>query len=152
MTISLAERISADLKTAMKSGAKVRLETLRTVLAALKEKEVEKRPAGGMKTDDELSVLIQASKKRKEAAEIYAGQGRTDLQHQEEEELAIIREYLPAPMTPGELESVVRRVIDESGAEGLGDFGKVMPVVMKEVKGRIDGKTVQATVKKNLEG
>ncbi|HSG27026.1 MAG TPA: GatB/YqeY domain-containing protein [Candidatus Krumholzibacterium sp.] len=148
----LVEKISADVKAAMKSGDKLRLETLRTVLAALKEKEVEKRTSGGMKPDDELSVLIQASKKRREAADIYAQQGREDLSSQEERELAIIQEYLPKQMDIGELETVIRRLIAETGAASPADFGRVMPAVMKEVKGRIDGKTVQATVRKLLEG
>lgn len=150
--MSLVEKISADVKAAMKSGDKLRLETLRMVLAALKEKEVEKRTSGGMEPDDELSVLIQASKKRREAADIYAQQGREDLSSQEERELAIIQEYLPKQMDIGELETVVRRLIAETGAASPGDFGRVMPAVMKEVKGRIDGKTVQATVRKLLEG
>jgi len=149
--MSLTEKISADITAALKSGEKIRLETLRTILAALKEKVVEKRPGGGMTGEDEMTVLIQAAKKRREAADIYKTHGRTELASAEEEELKIIQEYLPKPLTQGELEEMVRKIVTETGASTPGDFGKVMPLVMKEAKGKIDGKTVQSTVKRILE-
>jgi len=150
--MSLIENISADINASLKAGKKTRLETLRTVLAALKEKVVEKRPKGGMTEEDEMAVLIQAAKKRREAADIYTTHGRTELASAEEEELKIIQEYLPKPLTQDELESMVRNIVTETAASGPGDFRKVMPLVMKEAKGKIDGKTVQSTVKKILEG
>lgn len=148
----LSEKISADISKAMKAGEKLRLETLRTILAGLKEKVVEKRPQGGITDEDELAVLMQAAKKRREAADIFAQQGRRDLSTQEEEELRIIQEYLPRQMTAEELRVIVDRIVAASGAAGPKDFGKVMPLVMKEVKGKIDGKIVQSTVKTILEG
>ncbi len=150
--MALTEKISADISKALKAGERVRLETLRTVLAALKEKIVEKRPQGGISEEDELAVLMQAAKKRREAADIFAQQGRMDIASLEEEELRVIQEYLPRPMTVEELSAIVLRVISATGAGGPMDFGKVMPVVMKEVKGKIDGKLVQSTVKTLLEG
>ncbi|HLF13336.1 MAG TPA: GatB/YqeY domain-containing protein [Bacteroidota bacterium] len=150
--MSLSEKISTDLSIAMKAGQKVRLETLRTVLAALKEKLVEKRPQGGMSEDDELTVLMQAAKKRREAADIFGQHGRKDLAALEEEELLVIQEYLPKQLTEDELGAIVRRAIASTGAAGPTDFGRVMPIVMKEVKGKIDGKLVQSTVKTLLEG
>jgi len=150
--MGLMEKISADITTALKAGEKQRLETLRTLLAALKEMVVEKRPKGGMTAEDELSVLIQAAKKRREAADIYTTHGRTDLASAEEGELRIIQEYLPKPFSQAELETIVRRIVAETAASGPGDFGKVMPLVMKEARGKIDGKIVQSTVKKILEG
>lgn len=149
--MSLADRLSADITASLKGGRKLRLETLRTVLAALKEKMVEKRPAGGITPDDELAVLMQAAKKRREAADIFLEKGRKDLADAEEAELAVIREYLPAQMTPEELTAIVMKTIAAVGAAGPKDFGKVMPAVMREVKGRIDGKVVQTAVKSNLE-
>src|SRR5512134_1853517 len=125
--MSLSDTISADLTKAMKAGEKLRLETLRTILAALKEKIVEKRPQGGITEEDEISVLMQAAKKRREAADIFGQQGRSDLASQEEQELLIIREYLPAPMTADELRAIVVRIIADAGAAGPKDFGKVMP-------------------------
>jgi uncharacterized protein YqeY len=149
--MKLIDRISEDIKAAMKGGAKVRLETLRSIRAALQEKVVERRPSGKeIGEEDELAVLNQASKKRKEAIEIYRTQKREDLAQTEEEELRVIQEYLPKQMSPAELDEVVRRAIASTGASTAKDFGKVMPLVMKEVKGKIDGRLAQETVKRML--
>ena len=146
----LIDKISEDLKSAMKSGDKLRVETLRTLRAGLLEKQVEKRPSGGMNADDEMTVLISASKKRKEAIDIYRQNARGDLADQEEKELNIIQEYLPKQLSASEIENVVKKAITEVGANGAKDFGKVMPVVMKELKGKADGKLIQETVKRSL--
>ena len=148
--MSLAEKIAADLKTAMKAGEKLRLETLRTVRAAMMEKEVEKRPSGGMKPEDEMGVLMAAAKKRTESIEVFRSAGRNELADTEEKELAIIQEYLPKQMSADEVAAVIRRIIAETGAASAADFGKVMPLVMKELKGKADGKVVQETVKSLL--
>lgn len=148
----LLDTIQADLTKAMKAGEKLRTETLRTILAGLKEKVVEKRPQGGMTPEDELAVLMQAAKKRREAADIFAEKGRGELAAQEEAELRIIQEYLPKPMNEDELRAIIAKVVAATGAAGPADFGKVMPLVMKEVKGKIDGKLVQLNVKSILEG
>src|SRR6266581_161432 len=99
LCMALLEKIADDMKTAMKGGDKLRLETLRTIRAGLLEKQVEKRPSGGMTDEDEMSVLVSASKKRKEAIAIYRDNGRDDLADTEEQELAIIGEYLPKQLT-----------------------------------------------------
>lgn len=150
--MTLLDTISHDMKIAMKSGEKLRLETLRTIRAGLLEKQVEKRPAGNMTSDDEVSVLISASKKRKEAIDIYRQNSRPDLADQEEQELAVIQEYLPKQISPEEIETITKRIIVEVGASSAKDFGKVMTPVMKEVKGKADGKLVQETVKRLLGG
>jgi uncharacterized protein len=146
----LLEKISEDMKIAMKSGQKLKLETLRTIRAGLLEKQVEKRPSCGMNQDDEKAVLISASKKRKEAIEIYRQHGRNDLAEQEEKELVIIQEYLPKQVSQSEIEDIVKKTISDVGATSTKDFGKVMPVVMKELKGKADGKIIQETVKRLL--
>lgn len=148
--MTLRERISGDLKTAMKGGDRVRLETLRTLRAALLEKEIERRGGPEMTSEDEIGVLLSAAKKRKESIEMFGKGGRTDLVESEEQELAIIQEYLPKQMTQDELLQVVRKVIAETGASGAADFGRVMPLVMKQVKGKADGKLVQEIVKTTL--
>lgn len=148
--MALLEKISEDMKNAMKAGNKLRLETLRLIRAGLLEKQVEKRPSGGMIAEDEITVLISASKKRKEAIEIYRNNNRNDLADQEEMELAIIQEYLPKQVTPKEIEEFVQKVIAEQNAKTIKDFGKVMPIVMKEFKGKADGKQIQVIVKKSL--
>ena len=148
--MTLMERIPVDLKIALKSGDKLRLETIRTIRAALLEKQVEKRPAGGMTPDDETSVLISAAKKRRESIDIFRQAGRNDLADQEEKELLIIQEYLPKQLTHDEIEIIIKKIITDLGANSAKDFGKVMPLVMKELKGKADGKIVQETVKKLL--
>lgn len=150
--MSLLNKISDDMKIALKSGNKLRLETLRMIRAGLLEKQVEKRPSGGMTLDDELSVLLSASKKRKEAIEIYRQNNRNDLADQEEKELNIIQEYMPKQLSQADIEDYIKNVIAEQNATSLKDFGKVMPTVMKELKGKADGKLIQETVKKYLGG
>ena len=148
--MALLETIADEMKRAMKSGQKLRLETLRTIRAGLLEKQVEKRPSGGMTPEDEIAVLLGASKKRKEAIEIYRTNNREDLATQEEQELQIIQEFLPRPLSDGEIEQVVKTIIAQSGAASARDFGKVMPAAVKEMKGKADGKKIQEIVKKML--
>jgi uncharacterized protein YqeY len=149
--MNLRERISEDLKAAMKSGDRIRLETLRTMRAVLLEKEIEKRGAGpGMTAEDEVSTLVSAAKKRKESIDLFTQGGRPELARQEEQELAIIQEYLPRQLSAEEVADVVREAISRTGAAGPADFPRVMPLVMKQVKGKADGKMVQELVKKAL--
>src|SRR5258706_9670124 len=101
--MTLTEKIAEDMKSAMKGGDKLRLETLRSIRAGLLEKQVEKRPSGGMNADDELVVLISASKKRKESIDVFRKNGRNDLADQEEKELAIIETYLPKQLSVQEV-------------------------------------------------
>jgi len=151
--MTLNERIVKDLTSAMKSGQKTRLETLRTLRAALMEREIEKRGTGEpMTPDDEVAVLMNAAKKRKESIEMFGKGGRNDLVEQEGKELEIINEYLPKMMSPEEIRTVVAAVVSQVGASSPADFGKVMPVVMKQLKGKADGKIVQELVRKSLGG
>jgi hypothetical protein len=149
--MALKDTISEHLKAAMKSGDKLRLETLRTLRAALMEKEIELRGTGKVLTpDEELAVLTGAAKRRKESIEQFERGGRKDLVDQETSELRIIQEYLPRQMTREEVVQTIRQIIAGAGASGPSDFGKVMPVAMKQLKGRIDGKVVQEVVKELL--
>ncbi len=148
--MGMSDKISLDLKNAMKAGDKVRVETLRTLRAALLEKNVEKRPAGGMTAEDEIAAVMSQAKKRKESIEIFRQNGRNDLADVVEKELGIIQEYLPKQLTAEEIESAVKSVIAEAGAASAKDFGKVMPAAMKVLKGKADGKVVQETVKRLL--
>jgi uncharacterized protein YqeY len=149
--VTLTERINEDLKKAMKAGDQLRLMTIRSIRAALID--LSKRGTDAPPTtEDELTVLLAAGKKRKEAMEMYEKGGRLDLVEQERRELEIITEYLPKQMTREEAESVVRRVVTETGAVGAKEFSKVMPLAMKELKGKIDGKVVQEIVRQELGG
>ncbi len=147
--MTLIDKISEDLKSAMKLPDKTRLETLRTIRAALLEKQVEKRPQGGMTAEDELSVLLSSSKKRKESITIFRENNRNDLADQEEKELSIIQEYLPKQLGREEIEKIVQKAIETTGGTAS-DFGKVMSEAMKELRGKADGKLVQDVVKHML--
>jgi hypothetical protein len=147
--MTLNEQINNDLKAAMKAGEKTKLETLRLLRAHMIE--LSKRGEGKEITpDEELSVLMAAMKKRKEAIEIYEKAGRTELAQQERAELAVISSYLPKQMSAEEAGEIILRMIAQTGASGAKDFGKVMPLAMKELKGKFDGKLVQEIVKAKL--
>lgn len=146
--MTLTERINEDLKTAMKSGDRDRLNTVRSIRALLIE--LSKRGTGVVSADDEVQALIAAAKKRKEAIEVYDQAGRKDLADTERRELAVIQEYLPKPLTKDEAAVVVARIVEQTGAAGPKDMGKVMPSVMKELKGKIDGSVIQELVKNRL--
>lgn len=149
--MALMERIAEDMKTAMKSGDKLRLETLRTLRAVLMEKEIEFRGSGKRMTpEDEVATLASAAKKRRESIEQFKAGGRMDLVEQEIAELGIIQEYMPKQLSEDEVRRVIQEVVAEVGASSAKDFGKVMPQVMKRLKGKADGKLIQDLVKQRL--
>jgi len=147
--MNLTEQINNDLKAAMKSGDSIKLNTIRSIRAQIIE--LSKRGIDASITpEEELTILLAGAKKRREAIEMYEKAGRNDLADQEKRELEIINTYLPNQMTREEAEITVKRIIGEVGASSLKDFGNVMPPVMKELKGKIDGKVVQELVKQLL--
>ena len=146
--MNVLEKISADLKTAMKAKDQLRVSTLRTVIAQLKNERIAKQSE--LTPEQELSVLLNAAKKRKEAIEFYEKSSRTDLLNKEQQELAIISEYLPLQLSEEEIEKVVTEIIDRIGASSLKDLGIVMAETMKELKGKADGKKVQQIVRNKL--
>jgi uncharacterized protein YqeY len=151
--MTLKEKIIDDLKKAMKSGDKVRLETLRSLRAALMEKEIERRGNGQPVTpEDEIGVISGAAKKRKESIEQFAKGGRQDLVDMETVELGIIQEYLPRQLSRDEVIATVQQIVTETGASSAADFAKVMPLAMKELKGKAEGKLVQEVVRALLGG
>ncbi len=149
--MSLTERITSDLRDAMKAGDRNRIEALRSIRAAILE--FEKRRVGAVLTDaDELDILTQAAKRRREAIEQFDNAGRTELVAQERAELEVISAYLPAQMSDDEIEAVIRHRMSEAGVDSMAGLGKVMGPAMKELKGRADGAHVQALVRKLLGG
>lgn len=152
--MSLKTRISDDIKAAMKAKDKVRLETVRSIKKVILEKETLVRPMGQteLTEDQELEVLTQLAKQRKDAIDQYRQAGREDLAAQEAAELAVIEEYLPQPLTKEEVEAVIDDLIRQTGAASAKDMGKVMGPAMQQLKGRADGSTVQAIVKAKLSG
>lgn len=150
--MSLKDRITADIKAAMKAKDKVRLETVRSIKKVILEKESTLRAQGqeALTADQDLEVLTQLAKQRKDAAEQYTQAGRAELAAAEAAELAIIEEYLPAQLSDSEIEAVIEGLIAKIGATSPKDMGKVMGPAMKELKGRAEGAKVQALVKAKL--
>jgi hypothetical protein len=129
---------------AMKSGNKEDTNTLRTTLAKLKDKVIEKRQ--DLSKEEEVKILQILVKQRKESIELYEKGGRNELAEAEQKELEIINNYLPKMMDESDIKSIVKTVIDEVGATSMADMGKIMPEVMKRGKGLIDGKSAQKFV------
>lgn len=147
--MGLTEKINDDLKTAMKSGDKTRLETLRMLRAQI----IEFEKSGSnrkMTVDDAMKILLSAVKKRKESLEMYEKASRQDLVEKESKEISIIQEYLPKQMNREEAEVIIGKIVAETSASSSKDIGKVMPIVMKELKGKIDGKVINEIVKQKL--
>ncbi|MDP4235391.1 MAG: GatB/YqeY domain-containing protein [Bacteroidota bacterium] len=138
-----------DLTASMKSGDRIRTETLRSLRALVLD--FEKSGADrAMTADEELKLLLSAAKKRKEAMELFAANNRPELAEKEKAELEVISAYLPQQMSRGEVEKRIAEVIAEVGAKGPADTNKVIPVVMKELKGKAEGKLIQEVVKEKL--
>jgi uncharacterized protein YqeY len=147
--MTLAEIINEDLKAAMKSGDSVKLNTIRSIRAQMIE--LSKRGTGTSITpEEEMTALLAAAKKRKEAIEMYEKAGRNDLADLEKRELEIITTYLPKQMNREEVVGIIKKIIGDIGATSSMDFSKVMPVAMKELKGKVDGKIIQGVVKQQL--
>jgi len=146
--MSLLDRLTEDMKTAMKAGEKSRLGTIRLLRGQIKDAAIDKR--ADLTEDEELSVLTNAAKKRRESIQAYQDAGRMDLAAVEESELVVIQSYLPAALDITEVEAIVDRAIAEAGAQTIRDLGKVMPLVMNQTKGRADGKMVSEMVRNKL--
>ena len=149
--MNLTEQINSDIKEAMKSGDKLRLETLRSIRAGILE--FEKSGIDRAMTDeDAIAILNKAAKKRKDAIQLYADNGRADAAAKEQSELDIITTYLPAQLSDAEARAAVQQLISDAGAAGPGEFGKVMGMAMKQLKGKADGTLIQTLVKELLNG
>ena len=142
--MSLFEKIQIDMYEAMKLGDKNKSATLRTALAKLKDKKIDKQDE--LSDNDEIKVLQMLVKQRKESIELYQKGGRPDLANLEKNEMEILKNYLPKMMDENEIKNIVKTVIDEVGATSMADMGKIMPEVMKRGKGLIDGKSAQKFV------
>lgn len=139
--MALLERLQSDLAAAMRDKDELRRDTLRMVLADLKNKRIE---LGRDLTDENvIAVLQKAKKSREDSVEQYDQAGRAELAEKERAEIAVIEAYLPQPLSEDEAREVVRAAIEETGASGKQDLGKVMKAVMAQHRGRLDGKTAQ---------
>jgi uncharacterized protein YqeY len=147
--MSAFERIRQDLKTAMRERDKPRLGALRMLGAALKNGEIEAgRP---LEEQEEQTILRRQLKQREESAEAFRSAGREDQAAAEAAEADVVRAYLPQPLSPEEMEKVVDAAIQETGATGMRDMGRVMGRATQLSKGRAEGRELSALVKERLQ-
>jgi len=145
MTSTIKAQITEDMKTAMRNQEKERLGTIRMILAALKQREVDERI---MLSDEQiLSILDKMVKQRRESIAQYEAGGRSELVAKEQEEIRVIQHYLPAQLNAQEIESLIKEAINASGAAGARDMGKVMGVLKPKIQGRADMTQVSNKVK-----
>ena len=147
--MSLFERIQNDMYAAMKAGEKEKSNTLRTTLAKLKDKRIEKRD--DLSEAETIKVLQTLVKQGKESVELFEKGGRPELAASENGEIVILNSYLPQMISEDNIRNIVQTVVDEVGAVSMADLGKVMPKVMERGEGLIDGKTAQQFVREILE-
>ncbi|MFH5832086.1 GatB/YqeY domain-containing protein [Halalkalibaculum sp. DA3122] len=150
--MSIQDQILSDLKEAMKNKEKDRLKVLRSIKSKLLEREISERKGGEASLSDEqvTEVLMKAAKQRKESIEQFREGGRDDLVASEQKELDIIESYLPEMLSEEEIRDIARQKIEELGAENMADMGKVMGVMMSELKGQAEGSLVSKVVKEEL--
>jgi uncharacterized protein YqeY len=146
--MSLKERITEDMKSAMRAAQKERLGTVRMILAGIKQREVDER----ITLDDSqvLAVIDKMVKQRKESIAQFESGGRADLVAKEKAEIALLQEYLPAQLSPAEIDALISAAIAKTGATTVKDMGKVMGVLKSELAGRADMGAVSARIKQKL--
>ena len=148
--MSLENKITNAMKESMKSKDQTSLRALRAIKSAIIVHKTQKGSSDEITNEDELKILQKLVKQRKDSADIYQTQGRMDLAQPELDEIKIIEQFLPEAMSEDEIESEVKKVIDQTGAEGMKDMGKVMGIVTKKLMGKADGKTISTIVRNNL--
>jgi uncharacterized protein YqeY len=148
--MSLKLQIDGDIKKAMLAKNKEELEALRSIKSMILLAETEKGGSGDIANDVENKILMKAAKQRKESAEIFTKEGRTDLAQRETFQLGIINRYLPKQLSEAEIAAEVKKIIEQVGAKGPQDMGKVMGTATKALAGQADGKVISELVKKLL--
>jgi uncharacterized protein YqeY len=144
------EQLQADLKQALRSGDELRKTTIRMTLAAIKNAEIDKRRE--LSEEEAAEILLREIKQRRDSIAEAEGAGRDDIATQEHAELEVLEAYLPKQLSREEIEAEARAIIEELGAQGPKDTGKVMGALMPRVKGRADGKLVSEVVRELLGG
>ena len=147
--MSFIESIKTDMYSAMKSGDQEKAGTLRTLLAKLKDRQINTRQE--LSNSDCLNVIKTLVKQRKEAADMYEDANRPKLAEKEKIELQILETYLPKMMTEQETRTLIEMVINETDAKDISDIGKVMPIVMQRGKGKVNGKNANLILRELLE-
>ncbi|GAB4352741.1 MAG: CBU_1594 family Dot/Icm type IV secretion system effector [Gammaproteobacteria bacterium] len=148
MSSELKSTIQADMKAALKGGDKRRLGAIRLLLAAIKQREIDERT----ELDDTqvLAVIDKMVKQRRDSIKQYQEAGRQELAEQEQYEIGVLENYLPAALTPEEIEAMIESAIEECGAESMRDMGKVMGILKPRMQGRADMGAVSGKVKARL--
>lgn len=148
--MSLKERITDDMKAAMRSGEKERLGLIRMITAAIKQREVDER----ITLDDGqvLAVLEKMIKQRKESVEQFKAGNRQDLVDKEAAEITLLQSYLPAQLSDADIDALIQEAVAASGAAGIKDMGKVMAFIKAKAQGRADMGAVGAKIKSRLSG
>ena len=144
MGTDLKQKLSDDLKQAMRDGDKVRRSVIRLVLSAIGNAEIAKQ--ADLEEGDILGIIAKEVRQHQESIEAFRQGNRADLVAQEEAELAVLNEYLPRQLTRDEIIAEARRVIEEVGAQGPADKGKVMPKLIAQLKGKADGREINEVV------
>ena len=148
--MTLFDKISEDIKVAMKARDKVRLETLRNIKKVFLEAKTAPGANDTLEDADALKILQKLAKQGHESAQTFISNNRQDLADEELAQARVIEEYLPKPLTDEEIESEVKAVIAETGAQGMKDMGRVMGIASKKMAGRADGRAISAIVKRLL--
>jgi uncharacterized protein YqeY len=148
--MSLELKITTALKEAMKSKNKMALTALRAVKSAILLHKTQKSSVGEFSNEDEMKILQKLVKQRKDSAAIYTSEGRNDLADPELKEAELIQQFLPKALSEAEVKEVVKSIIDEIGAEGMKDMGKVMGLSTKKLMGKADGKMISTIVREFL--
>ena len=146
--VNLKQRLSDDLKQAMKSGDVVKRSAIRLLLASINNAEIAKRAT--LEEADILGIIAKEVRQHQESIDAFRQGNRQDLVAKEEAEMAVLQGYLPQQMTREEVVEAARQVIGEMGAQGPGDKGKVMPRIIAQLKGRADGRVINEVVSELL--
>lgn len=148
--MALFEKISDDIKAAMKARDKVRLETLRNIKKVFLEAKTAPGANDTLEDADALKIIAKLAKQGKESAATFVGQNRQDLADEELAQVKVIEEYLPKQLSEAEIEAAVKDIIVSTGAQGMKDMGRVMGVASKQMAGKADGRLISTIVKKLL--
>jgi len=153
--MALRDKISDDTKTAMKEKDSIRVSTLRLVSAAIKDRDIAARSSdrcGGIDDAEIMTLLAKMLKQREESSKTYEENGRPELAERENSEIEIIRQYMPTPLSEEETNAAIAKIIDDTGATGLKDMGKIMNALKSDYAGRIDMGKAGKVVKEHLAG
>ena len=148
--MNLESKITVALREAMKNKNSEALTAFRSVKSAILLHKTQKSYSGELSQEEEMKILQKLAKQRKDSADIYNTQGRNDLADPELREAELIQQFLPKALTYDEIKKIVKSIIDETGAEGMKDMGKVMGISTKKLMGKADGKTISTIVREFL--